>query len=338
MKAGKFLSLCIGVCLSLLVGEMGLRLYYFSRFTTRDLMLSNNEKLIYEHRPSITFVNRYGITVSYNSLGFIGKEIGDKPQGAFRILALGDSVTAATYLPEEQRYINIVGRNLELKTNGPRIEIINAAVGGYNTWQELEMIKEKGLLVKPDLIIIGICLNDYVEKKPNLKRTWFNKVSEDFNDGSRARYFNPLYQKSALYKFIYDFVSSLRRTGYGWKGYQHYLEEYNFDIKLSDFQKWKKPFIEIMALTKKNKIKILFVIFPLHNQIIQGESVSYKPLSDFFKEEGAYFLDLMKYFNGLPREGKTLFIKRDIIHLDALGHNIAAEAIANYILENKILE
>jgi len=338
MKTYKLLSVSIGVILSLLLAEVVMRFYHFNKLTADNLILSSNENLVYEHKPSITFINRYGIKVKYNSLGFIGEEIGSKTEDTFRILGVGDSTTDGTYLPQAQRYLNLLGKILETKINR-RIEIVNAGIGGYNTWQELEIIKDKGLLIKPDLIIVGICLNDYIENKPKLGQSWFGRIAqENFNDGSRARYFNFVYQKSALYKFIYDFLSNARRTGYGQKGYQRYLEEYNFDIKPSDFQKWKKPFIEMMALTKKNKIKILFVIFPLHNQIIKGENVSYKPLSDFFKEENAYFLDLIKYFNGYSQEGKVLFIKRDIIHFNVLGHSITAEVIADYILKNKILE
>lgn len=338
MKSYKFLLLSIGIILSLLSAEIVIRFYYFNKLTAGNLILSTNNNLMYEHKHSIAFINRYGIKVKYNSLGFIGEEIGSKTENTLRILGVGDSITDGTYLPQQQRYLNLLGKILETKITR-RIEVINAGIGGYNTWQELEIIKDKGLLIKPDLIIVGICLNDYIENKPKLGQSWFGTITEDnFNDGSRARYFNFLYQKSALYKFIYDFLSKLRRTGYSQKGYQRYLEEYNFDIKPSDFKKWKKPFIEMIMLNKKNKIKILFVIFPLHSQIIKGGDVTYKPLSDFFKEEGVYFVDLIKYFNSNSQEGKDLFIKRDIIHLNALGHNITAEVIVNYILENKILE
>jgi len=337
ITAYKILTITIAITLSFIIAEIIMRFYYFKKLTTDKLILSTNENLVFEHKPSITFINRYGIKVKYDSLGFIGEEVGLKSKDYFRILGVGDSITEGSYLPEPERYLNKTGKILEKEINR-HIEIINASVGGYNSWQELEIIREKGLSVEPDLIIVGICLNDYVEKKPSLRRVGFNRVSDNFNDGSQARYLNFLYQRTALYKFIYDFVCNIKKSGYKDESYQRYLKEYNFDIGLSDFQKWKKPFIDMIALTRKNKIKILFVILPLHNQIIKGEEESYKPLSDFFREEGAYFLDLIKYFKDTPQSGEVLFIRRDIIHFNRLGHNIAAEAIAKYILENKILE
>jgi lysophospholipase L1-like esterase len=61
-------------------------------------------------------------------------------------------------------------------------------------------------------------------------------------------------------------------------------------------------------------------------------------LSDFLKTQGTYFLDLAKDFNYYSKQGKTLFVRHDIIHPNAAGQRIAAEAIMNYILENKIIE
>lgn len=66
-----------------------------------------------------------------------------KSSNAFRVLGIGDPVTEAIYLAEEQRYINLIGPILTERTGRP-IEIINAGVGGYNSWQELELIKKDG--------------------------------------------------------------------------------------------------------------------------------------------------------------------------------------------------
>lgn len=336
MKRYKFLAICLGIFLALLLGEVIMRFYYFNKMTAQNLILSKNKKLIYEHKPSINFINKYGIRVRYNSLGLIGSEIYEKTNDTFRILGIGDSITEAPYLPENHSYLNRLAEELKKNTKR-RIEVMNAAVGGYNTWQELEMMKEKSLLVKTDLIIVGVCLNDFVDRKPILKKSWFNRIKVNFQDGSKARYFNFLYQKSSLYKFLYDFLSHTRRKGLGETGYRRYLEEYNFDISRSDFEKWKKPFEEMMIFSKENKIKILFVIFPLHNQILHKEISSYSPLSDFFKQKNANFLDLMEDFKKESEEGKSLFRKRDIIHPTSLGHSIAAEAISNSIIQNKLL-
>jgi len=337
MKLFKILSVLIGIIFSLFLAEIALRIYNFRYFTAINLIFSKNPVLVYEHKPSVVFTNLYGIKVRYNSLGFFGEEVPAKNRDSFRILGVGDSITDGTYLPESKRYLFIIKEMLRANTK-KRIEVVNAAVGGYNTWQQSELIKEKGLLINPDLIIVGVCLNDYIMNKPNLRQSYFNRLADNLNDGSRARYFDFLYQKSAFYKFVYDFLSNIRRGKGGGQGYSRYLREYNFEISSADFNKWKEPFMDMIDVAKENHVKILFVIFPLHNQIVKNELVSCKPLSDFLKTKGAYFLDLAKDFNSYTKQGKTLFVSRDIIHPNADGQRLAAEAITNYILENKMLE
>ncbi|MDD4939039.1 MAG: SGNH/GDSL hydrolase family protein [Candidatus Omnitrophica bacterium] len=340
MKIGKkglyiiFLSLILLFFILLL--EFSAKAFFWLSKSTDKLILTGDSR-IYDNKPGIAFVNKYGIKVYYNSLGFIGKEIGDKHDDIFRILGVGDSVTAGTYLPQDQRYINRLGEILADKTN-KRIEIINAGVGGYNTWQELESIKGKGLSVNPDLIIVGVCLNDYINNKPKLKKSWFNMVIENLRDGSKARYLDFLYQRSDLYKFFYDFFSTGLRMRFGDAGYHRYLENYNFEIKPEDFKNWKAAFSDMISLVKSHKKKILFTIFPLENQIINKEEDSYKPLSQFFKEEGIYYIDLIKDFKREAKQSKILYMKRDIIHPTSIGHSIVAQAISKYIIDNNILD
>ena len=94
----------------------------------------------------------------------------------------------------------------------------------------------------------------------------------------------------------------------------------------------------MMSLAKERGIKILFVIFPMEIDVVKKNDISQIGLSSFFKEKGAYCLDLITYFKKYAAQGEVLFIKRDFIHPTALGHRIAAEAIADYIFRNKIVE
>ena len=169
--------------------ESGLKIRNTKKAVTHALQLATIPGLIYEHKPSITFTNRHGIEVTYNSMGFIGGEIPEKEK--FRILGIGDSIMAGEYLPEADTFLNRVGILLDA-------EVINAAVSGYNTWQELAMIK-KCLPLKPDFIIVAVCLNDYWRGKPVLKMTRFGLLTNS-RDGASARYFDFIYQRSDLYK------------------------------------------------------------------------------------------------------------------------------------------
>ena len=39
-------------------------------------------------------------------------------------------------------------------------EVLNFGVSGYNTQQEVETLREKGLRYSPDLVVLAVCVND----------------------------------------------------------------------------------------------------------------------------------------------------------------------------------
>lgn len=318
----------MSVVLALALGEIVLRVHKFRKYSTNTVRLVPGSRVLYEHKPCITFVNEQGIRIRYNSLGFIGDEVKAKSAGVFRILGIGDSITAAEYLPEEKRYINKIGTILSSKTT-KSIEVVNAGVIGYNSWQEAELLRTRYLSVEPDLIIVSLCFNDDCGWRPEIRKTWFGGVREIPRHHKEARYFNFLYQRSQLYQFVYDRLYMLKKL---LRKNNRYYTEHEWK---PDMERWKGPLEEMMSLAKNYNTEILFVIFPLEQQILKGEGNSSRELTEFFEGKNVYFLDLIKYFK--PNSDKPLYIKRDPIHPNVLGSTIAAKAIADYILENDML-
>ena len=334
-KMHKILLICLGIIVALFLSEIGSRLYYYKQHSDKTLVLTDGPA-VYTRKPSIKFTNRHGIEVEYNSLGFIGKEIQPKTEDSFRILAIGDSIAEAVFLVEEERYINRLAEVLSEKT-GIMVEAVNGGMSGYNTWQELELLRTKGLSVEPDLIIVGVCLNDFFGKKHALREGLLGRIVENYRDGSRARHFDFIYQRSDLYKLVYDFLATRRRGRLDGEKYLHYLEDYEYLIRPEDFEKWKGPFMKMQSLAEDNDIGIVFVIFPLENQVIKKKDDSYFPLSDFFEENNVYYIDLIGRFKDYYGKSQPLYKSRDIIHPSSLGHKITAEAIADYILTNGLM-
>lgn len=101
-----------------------------------------------------------------NSLGFRDYEH-DKSSDAYRILVLGDSVTSGHFI---QRYTDAFPALLEeeLKERGVDAEVLNFGVNGYNTQQEIEILKDRGLVFAPDLVVVAYCLNDRVRSDGGL--------------------------------------------------------------------------------------------------------------------------------------------------------------------------
>jgi len=100
-----------------------------------------------------------------NSAGFRDHEYDlIKPDGIYRVLALGDSTTAGNGVPDvDDTYPKVLERKLNAPgQSGASFEVLNMGVGGYQTMQEVETLRTKGLAYDPDLVLLTVCANDLV--------------------------------------------------------------------------------------------------------------------------------------------------------------------------------
>jgi lysophospholipase L1-like esterase len=82
-----------------------------------------------------------------------------KSDSRFRIMIVGDSLTYGYGVREEETY----PRQIEtmLKKNFS-VEVLNLGVSGYQSEDVSKTVKEYTPLLQPDLIIYGVCLNDFL--------------------------------------------------------------------------------------------------------------------------------------------------------------------------------
>jgi len=104
-------------------------------------------------------LNHASVEITTNSLGYRNPELGAKTKP--RILFLGDSVTFGDWLPEEKTFVRLTETVAE--KHGCRWETVNAAVGGADLYSELAVLKETGLTVNPDVVVLAFYLNDFQE-------------------------------------------------------------------------------------------------------------------------------------------------------------------------------
>lgn len=98
-----------------------------------------------------------------NSNGFRDREYPrDKPAGVTRILVLGDSIVAGNGIRSaEDVFVKRLERLLNAPSGRQRYEVLNLGVGGYQTYQEVELLRVKGLAYHPDIVLVAFCLNDF---------------------------------------------------------------------------------------------------------------------------------------------------------------------------------
>ncbi|MFC1807300.1 SGNH/GDSL hydrolase family protein [Candidatus Omnitrophota bacterium] len=98
----------------------------------------------------------------HNSLGYRGGEFDlKKKAGSYRIVTLGGSTTYTSGVSDNNKIFTTYLEAILGDAYGyNNVEVINAGVGGYNTWTSLVNLEFRVLELDPDLIIICHGIND----------------------------------------------------------------------------------------------------------------------------------------------------------------------------------
>ncbi len=156
------------VVLMLPVAEFGLRAY-FRRWGSEDdrIRYVYSEERIKSLESQFIAKPFVGFAPSpdfpgHNSLGYRGPEIVQpKPEGTYRIVALGGSTTYGFGIIEDDKtWPAQLQRVLRDEYDYPQVEVINAGVQLYTTWETLVNFEFRVLDLDPDLIIVYHATND----------------------------------------------------------------------------------------------------------------------------------------------------------------------------------
>lgn len=163
-----FISSILLICLVL---ELALRIAGYNPLEqllgakVEVLRRSSVPERAYEAVPNAE-VHAWGTHIKINSYGFRDKEYDlAREEGTFRIIVLGDSITFGINIPFESIYTE----QLEdlFATEKKNVEVLNLSLQGYNTLSEVSTLEEIGLQFRPDMVIVGYCIND-IEPSSNL--------------------------------------------------------------------------------------------------------------------------------------------------------------------------
>lgn len=155
---------CISLSLFLLGAlEISARLLYRE---DRELykilnLLEPDRELFWKLRPRLNVSFQGAVTVT-NQLGLREKTINPvKKPGTLRILCLGASPTFGWGVAEEYRYSNVLEQLLRHSPlAGGNVEVINAGIIGYSSYQGAGLLKKLLPVLKPDIVTIPFVVND----------------------------------------------------------------------------------------------------------------------------------------------------------------------------------
>jgi lysophospholipase L1-like esterase len=133
------------------------RFVLFTNLDASEYAFAPHPYLAYYPNPNYT----NGQT-SHNSLGYRSDEFPlEKPDGVFRIVALGGSSTYDVSIESnEDIFTAQLEKRLKEEYGYEDVQVINAGVPGYNSWEILVNLEFRVLDLDPDLVIIYEGTND----------------------------------------------------------------------------------------------------------------------------------------------------------------------------------
>ncbi len=121
-----------------------------------------DDRIIYELRPNLDVIFT-GVPVRTNESGMRGPAVTkEKPAGTFRIGILGDSYAFGWGVNEDRAFGHVLEELLNARFKGsPRVEVLNFAVPGYSTFQQVAAFERRWVDFNPDAVLVFFVDNDF---------------------------------------------------------------------------------------------------------------------------------------------------------------------------------
>jgi lysophospholipase L1-like esterase len=156
----------IGVALELLVRLLQLAPQIDPQYRDRV----SDPFLPYKPRPGSVITGRsitdeFDYEYRHNALGLrdIDRPV-EKPPSTFRICGLGDSFTYGVGVAADAIYLSVLEGLLNARASThPRVEVLRAGLPRYFAQAEHLLLKHYGLRYAPDLVLIGVLVNDVID-------------------------------------------------------------------------------------------------------------------------------------------------------------------------------
>ncbi|MFC1698419.1 SGNH/GDSL hydrolase family protein [Candidatus Omnitrophota bacterium] len=229
-------------------------MYFFALYAYRyDLRrmrplfyADGSENLRHILRPNAV-ASSEGIEYKINALGFRDREYPvAKDESSYRIICVGDSMTFGQAVALDDVYAKVLERSLRSKYS-KNIEVINAGVSGYNTYDEHWFIKHKLLGLNPDLIILGFLISNDPED-PSLPFNNKMNIQHESQD-----------QQSSLAYYI---QRKSRRKELDKENYWATYKSKMWDPQGAQWKRCLQALQDIRDLTAEHSIELLVLIIP----------------------------------------------------------------------------
>lgn len=271
-----------------------------------------------------------------------------------RVLVIGDSYTIGLAYPDEKTFTGILERKLnELHLGKKKIEVFNMASPAWGTEQQFLCLKNYGLKIKPDYVLLLTCPND-------IRETYCKRFAQLENGAIK---FNPIpfsvkeiiNWKLSNYSCFYQYLQkTVLYSHYGTFGMLN--EKYRFNFGKEDETNWDRPLylkqsfaeldeawnlyrqflVDTKKLCDENKISLAVSSVPFLIEFDKTMQQDTSMQSGLVTEKirnycGVLNIPYVNEYEKFKKEAEpTSFFNADDQHFNAHGHEITAEGLLDY--------
>lgn len=159
-----------GLFAVLVVAETGLRVWgwinpgFAANLRYYDLLGIQIEPMGrdgFRQRPNAAFHYPGGAVITANAQGFRGPVVAvPKPPGTLRVVLVGGSATYGWGVNDDHTIDTYLRQRLANRFPASRVEVVNLAFDGYDSYQISERVRVDGVRFQPDIIIVNAGIND----------------------------------------------------------------------------------------------------------------------------------------------------------------------------------
>lgn len=276
--------------------------------------------------------------VRLNAHGFRDGERGPKPPDRFRIVLLGDSITWGHGVEPSERYGERLGE--ALRRLGVAVEVVNLAVSGYGTDQELLLWEGEGRRYCADLVLLGLYGNDVRENMLAFQGRHPKPYFLVSSDGTLALHGVPVARvPDALVTPSRGPRAWLQRHARVWATLAFVRQALRGpaasattapEAPAGGVELTAALISRLAASVRRDDSPFAVIVLPdVHDAPATREAAA--------RSGVAAILDLAPSFRQAPDGARPLFYRLDGAHWTASAHALAAEKIARWIPAAKLL-
>jgi len=337
-------SILVAVIFLAVGGEIAIRV--FNLFSMYKGVITLDEELGWLPTPNYSYRGElvdadgksYAVNMQTDSAGYrtFGNPHTDSRK---KVLFLGDSFTHAMHVSNDKTYHGLIAKDFD-------IEVFAFGVEGYGTLQEYMILEKIIDDIKPDVIVLQFCPNDFINNHYALELGAIqnnNRMRRPYFEDNEITYKNP-----TNFASIRNFAASYSRFLYFILSRVDMLKAHPGDTssetsseKLIIKEGMAHPFFQEAVQVTEQLFKKIRKRVPASTPVYlfstHHGNPSYEQIKRISKSSGIIFIDgTAQAVSAAELEGITT-AAADNAHWNNAGHQVVADVLKHYFLEMGLL-